>query len=97
SSMLHPVKYDLDHISAPWCYAGAVSVWSPGGSTMSERRNASGMLNTPTRREVIAGLGIALGGLAAGSEAWGKPQPQAMKATGSEAANKTRTSLHQEV
>lgn len=64
---------------------------------MSERRNASGMSNTPTRREVIAGLGIALGGLAGGSLAWGGSQPQAMKAAGGAAANQTRTSLHQEV
>jgi activator of HSP90 ATPase len=44
---------------------------------------------------MIAGLGIALGGLAAGSGVWGKPQ--AMKEAGNTAANQTRTSLHQEV
>ena len=64
---------------------------------MSERKNPSQLATTSTRRQLIAGLGIALGGLAAGSEAWGKPQPQAMKAAGGAAANETRTSLHQEV
>jgi activator of HSP90 ATPase len=64
---------------------------------MRKRMNPSALGTTPTRRQMIAGLGIALGGLAAGSELWGKPQPQAMKAAGSPAANETRTSLHQEV
>jgi activator of HSP90 ATPase len=64
---------------------------------MSEREKLSAPAATPTRRRMIAGLGIALGSMAAGSEVWGKPQPQAMKAAGSSAANDTRTSLHQEV
>jgi len=64
---------------------------------MSEKMNPSARRATSTRRQMIAGLGIALGGLAAGSEAWGKPQPQAMKAAGAAGANDTRTSLHQEV
>jgi activator of HSP90 ATPase len=46
---------------------------------------------------MIAGLGIALGGLAAGSELWANTPPQAMKAAPGATANQTRTSLHQEV
>ncbi len=64
---------------------------------MSERVNPSERENVRTRRQIVSGLGIALGGLALGSEAWGTPRPLAMKATGSVAANDTRTSLHQEV
>ncbi len=64
---------------------------------MSERKNPSRPATTSTRRQLIAGLGIALGGLAVGSEAWGTPRPLAMKAAGSAAANDTRASLHQEV
>jgi activator of HSP90 ATPase len=52
---------------------------------------------TPTRRQVISGIGIAFGSMAAGSKAWGKTQQATMKETPSTAANQTRTSLHQDV
>jgi hypothetical protein len=45
---------------------------------MSEREKRTAPANTSTRRQVIAGLGIALGGLAAGSELWANT-PQAME------------------
>jgi activator of HSP90 ATPase len=64
---------------------------------MNQRKNPFALANAPTRRRMIAGLGIAFGGLAAGSEVWGKAQQQATKEAGSSAANQTRTSLHQEV
>jgi activator of HSP90 ATPase len=64
---------------------------------MNERKNPSAPANTSTRRQMIAGLGIALGGLAAGSEVRGNTPPQAMKAAPGVAANQTRTSIHQEV
>ncbi|HXA77272.1 MAG TPA: SRPBCC family protein [Candidatus Acidoferrales bacterium] len=63
---------------------------------MSEREKRTAPANTSTRRQVIAGLGIALGGLAAGSELWANT-PQAMKAAPGAAGNQTPTSLHQEV
>jgi activator of HSP90 ATPase len=38
---------------------------------MSERKNLSGLVSTPTRRQLIAGLSIAFGGVALGStRAW---------------------------
>jgi activator of HSP90 ATPase len=61
----------------------------------TEKRTASA--NTSTRRQMIAGLGIALGGLAAGTELWANTPPQAMKPAPGTATNQTRTSLHQEV
>jgi len=64
---------------------------------MSERKNPPALATISMRRQMIAGLGIALTGLAAGSEVWGEPRPQAMKASGSAPANDTRASLHQEV
>lgn len=64
---------------------------------MNERKNASAPANTSTRRQMIAGLGMVFGGLAAGSELWANTPPQAMKAAPGAAANRTRTSLHQEV
>jgi activator of HSP90 ATPase len=64
---------------------------------MIERMKLSAQATSSTRRQMIAGFGIAIGGLAAGTKVWGKPQPQAMKAAGSTAANQTRSSIHQEV
>ena len=64
---------------------------------MSEREKRTAPANISTRRQMIAGLGIALGGLAAGSELWANTPPQAMKAAPGATANQTRTSLHQEV
>jgi activator of HSP90 ATPase len=64
---------------------------------MSKRMNPSERAGMTTRRQMIAGVGIALGGLAAGPYASGKPKAQVMKAAGSAGANATRTSLHQEV
>lgn len=64
---------------------------------MNEREKQTAPANTFTRRQVIAGLGIALGGMAAGSELWANTPPQAMKAAPGATANQTRTSIHQEV
>ena len=54
-----------------------------------------GKYPTPTRRQAIAGVAVAFGALAAGSEVWGKTQQ--MQEAPSTVANRTRTSLHQEV
>jgi hypothetical protein len=64
---------------------------------MAERRNPDVLTNTPTRRQIIAGVAITIGSLAAGSEVWGKTQQQSMKEMPSTEANQGRTSLHQEV
>jgi activator of HSP90 ATPase len=64
---------------------------------MSEPNNPVALLHTPTRREVLAGVAIACGSLAAGSKVWGTTQQQPMKEAPGTAANRSRTSLHQEV
>ncbi|MFY9939200.1 MAG: SRPBCC family protein [Silvibacterium sp.] len=51
---------------------------------------------TTTRRRMIGGIVVAIGALVARPEVWGAI-PQAMKETPATAANKTRTSLHQEI
>jgi activator of HSP90 ATPase len=63
---------------------------------MSEEKNPTSPANTPTRRQMIAGVAIAFGSLAAASNVWGEP-PQAMKETPSTPAHQKLTSLHQEV
>jgi activator of HSP90 ATPase len=51
---------------------------------------------TPTRRQLIAGVAIALGGMAAGPGAWGQSQQPAMQEKESTGADKLRTYLHRE-
>ena len=64
--------------------------------TMNERRNLEGQTSTTTRRQMIAGVAVAIGSLAAGSEIWGKPRQQAMKEVPSTPANTAHTSIHLE-
>ena len=64
---------------------------------MSEKKKLGARTNTPTRRQVIAGVAIAFGGLAAGSEILGQAQQPQMQEAPSTAANQTRTFLHQEI
>ena len=63
---------------------------------MNDNRNSAGAANMAMRRQLIAGIGITIGGFAAGSKVWGTSQQPAMKEMPSTAANQTRTSLHQE-
>jgi activator of HSP90 ATPase len=64
---------------------------------VSKRPNVTPLASTSTRRQAIAGLGIALGSMAAGPTAWGKAQQQTMKEMPGTEANRLRTSIHQEV
>jgi hypothetical protein len=63
---------------------------------MRDNENSRSAENAPTRRQVISGAAIAIGSLAAGANLWASPQ-QAMKEVPGTDANKTRTSLHQEI
>jgi activator of HSP90 ATPase len=65
---------------------------------MSERKSLIARAVAPTRRQVIAGVAVAFGGLAAGAggDAWGKIQ-QAATESPSTGADKLRTYLHQEI
>lgn len=65
---------------------------------MSERQNLVSLAISSTRRQVITGLGITLGSLAAGSSILAHAQQKpAMKEIPSTDANRLRTSLHQEI
>jgi activator of HSP90 ATPase len=63
---------------------------------MSERRNPSAIAKLATRRQMIAGVGIAIGGLAAGSRVFGQAQ-QKMTETQSTGLAGLLTYLHQEI
>ena len=47
-----------------------------------------------TRRNIVSGLALALGGVAVGFDSWTASQQQAMKQTPATTANQSRTSLH---
>jgi activator of HSP90 ATPase len=65
---------------------------------MSETSNLAIRMQLATRRQMIAGVAIAFGTLAAGRQAWGKiPQQPEMKEKPGTAANQSRTFLHQEI
>jgi hypothetical protein len=63
---------------------------------MNESRVPAMPAAISTRRHVLAGMAIALGGAVVRSEAWGQTPPT-MHETPSTGANLTRTSLHQEI
>jgi activator of HSP90 ATPase len=64
---------------------------------MKKSKSPFGVISTPTRRQLIRGFAMTLGGLVAGSGAWGKIQKQTMKENPGSAGNQGRTSLHQEL
>ena len=61
---------------------------------MIERTNAAALANMPTRRQVATGIATLLGGLAAGSRV---PAQQTITEIPPTAANKARTSLHEDI
>jgi activator of HSP90 ATPase len=63
---------------------------------MSERKNPSAPSNTATRRQMMAGVAIAFGSLAAGYNIFGKSRQHTMSEKPGASANQARTSLHQE-
>jgi activator of HSP90 ATPase len=62
---------------------------------MSER-NLTTRVNAPTRRQVISGVAMAVGGLAASGTLRGTPRQGAKEVPGA-GIDKTRTSIHQEI
>jgi activator of HSP90 ATPase len=86
-----PAKHYLEHILTHGSSAGKVERKNPGGhmkTMMSERRNPNARTNSPTRRQVIAGVAMTFGGLALGLT-------KARAATGEE-ISRTAESIHQE-
>jgi activator of HSP90 ATPase len=69
----------------------------PGGSAMNGRKNSITPASLTTRRQMIAGVGIAFGGQAASSAVLGKTPQQTMKEKPGIAANRKRTSLHMDI
>jgi activator of HSP90 ATPase len=64
---------------------------------MSKEINSAPRVNLPTRRQVIAGTTLALGGLAASVAVRGQAQQPEMKETQSTGAEGALTFLHQEI
>lgn len=62
----------------------------------SEGINDGTLKNPRTRREMIAGVAMAFGGIAAGSKIWAVTPQQSMKEAPGSAPNEKRTSFHLE-
>jgi uncharacterized protein YndB with AHSA1/START domain len=96
-------KYYFEHILLSCSYAGTAGEPLESniklGGIMSEGKNSSGLVAAPTRRKLIAGAVVALGGLAAGPFVWGKAQEnqEKMKEAQSTGVEGLLTYLHQEV
>ncbi|MGH9744902.1 MAG: SRPBCC family protein [Candidatus Acidiferrales bacterium] len=65
--------------------------------SMISNPNAALLAGASTRRQVMRGLAVALSGLAASPQIFAITQQQGMKETPATEANKTRTSLHEEI
>src|SRR5580658_2494466 len=63
---------------------------------MSEKENPAAIVLAPTRRQAIAGVAMAFGGLAVSRDVWGRAR-QAAAESQRTGADKLRTFLHQEV
>jgi activator of HSP90 ATPase len=82
-----PEKHYVEHIFARWSDSmrSCRKLWR---TMMSERKNSMALANTPTRRQLIAGLGVAFGGVVLGStRAW---------AGAEEEISHTAEAIHQE-
>jgi activator of HSP90 ATPase len=91
-------RYHLEHILKPCFDQDAGIVPANRGmqeDTMSDRKNMGVPYGAPTRRHVIAGGAVAVAGLVLGSSRAGAQQT--ITETPSTSADKSRTSLHQEV
>jgi len=66
-------------------------------NNQTRKDHPAAFASTPTRRQAITGIALTFGSLTAGPRLWARTQPQAMKEAPSTGADRTRTSLHQEV
>jgi uncharacterized protein YndB with AHSA1/START domain len=96
-------KYYFEHILLS-CFHACTAGEPPGvvsnlGGMMSERKNSCGFVAAPTRRKLIAGVAVALGGLAAGPFVWAKGQEnqEKIKEAQSTGVEGLLTYLHQEI
>ncbi len=69
----------------------------PSEHTMQDRPNPATLAAFPARRKVITGIAAVFGGFAANSKLLGETPQQTMEQKPATAANRTRTSLHEEI
>jgi len=80
------------------CFHASAFRPATGETTMIEGLISASPRRASTRRQMIAGVAAALGGLAAGRNVWARGgQQQNAKEAPSASANQARTSLHQEI
>jgi activator of HSP90 ATPase len=89
-----PAKYDLEHNLVACSYALTPKYQE---DAMNGRTNPAGLPNTPTRRQVGACIAMVFCSLASGGSAFAQQAPQTMEEKPANPANRTRTSLHEEI
>jgi activator of HSP90 ATPase len=89
-----PAKYDLEHNVAACSYALTPKYQE---DAMNVRTNPAALPTTLTRRQAGACIAMVFCGLASDCSAFAQPAPQTMEEKPANAANRTRTSLHEEI
>jgi activator of HSP90 ATPase len=89
-----PAKYDLEHKLATCFYALTPEYQE---DAMNGRTNAAALPNTLTRRRAGACIAMAFFSVASDCGAFAQAAPQTMEEKPADPANRTRTSLHDEV
>jgi uncharacterized protein YndB with AHSA1/START domain len=95
-------KYYFEHILIPCWYAGTADQplgWCEMGGMMSEGKNSCALVAEPTRRTLIRGVALALGGLAAGAGVLAETQEgqEKIKEPQSTGVEGLLTYLHQDI
>jgi activator of HSP90 ATPase len=87
-----PAKYDLEHNVAACSYALTPKYQEDG---MNGRTNPAALPNTLTRRQAC--IAMVFCSVASGCSAFAQAAPQTMEEKPANPANRTRTSLHEEI
>jgi len=89
-----PAKYDLEHNLAACSYALTPKYQE---DAMNGTTNPAALKHMPTRRQVGACIAMAFCGMASDGRAFAQAVPQTMEEKPANPANRTRTSLHEEI
>src|SRR5712691_8640971 len=94
SSVLLELHYVLNFVR-PVCFHAWMAGRRPGGTMKKDLRRA--VLAHPTRRQLVTGIFVAGCGSILSVATWGQSKENKMAVLPGTEANKSRTSLHQEI
>jgi len=82
----HRLKHDLEHILSA-CLDARGFDGNHWRAAMRESKSPFGIISTSTRRQLVSGVAMTFGGLAAGFGAWGRSQQQTIEENQGSARN----------